>query len=265
MNPASWHIWAVKSQQSAAVQKDLIASRLQQYGDVHYKHPEATLCTSSAPRTPASSMVSRFAAASTVSSVSQPPCRRTLPQRTASGSARIDDASAALADGRRTLGNTMPLPPCALISSTRALSGPLFAGSILTGMHLQRVVMFQHCGVLLGGPVVCQNAPQRFAHHAHHICAPGDKALAVWRVSLVFTPLSRCLGRRAAQVLGGHHVGGAVAGRPGPPRPGRCLRDWPGLTLAGASLPAERAWHAPGLQVVRAVSLTVCRDWTHSL
>jgi hypothetical protein len=32
----------------------------------------------------------------------------------------------------------MPLPPCALISSTRALSGPLFKGSILTGMHLQR-------------------------------------------------------------------------------------------------------------------------------
>lgn len=31
----------------------------------------------------------------------------------------------------------MPLPPCALISSTRALSGPLFVASILTGMHLQ--------------------------------------------------------------------------------------------------------------------------------
>lgn len=32
------------------------------------------MLTSKAPRTPASSMVSRFAAASTVSSVSQPPC-----------------------------------------------------------------------------------------------------------------------------------------------------------------------------------------------
>lgn len=33
----------------------------------------------------------------------------------------------------------MPLPPWALINSTRALSGPDFVLSILTGMHLQHV------------------------------------------------------------------------------------------------------------------------------
>jgi hypothetical protein len=48
----------------------------------------------------------------------------------------------------RTLGNTMPLPPCALISSTRALSGPFFVESILTGMHLQRVAMLSNVALI---------------------------------------------------------------------------------------------------------------------
>jgi hypothetical protein len=69
---------------------------------------------------------------------------------------------------QRTFGKTMPLPPCALISSTRAQSGPLFVESILTGMHLQRVDMHSaaHDTAFPTASRVCR--PRSIAVHAQH-------------------------------------------------------------------------------------------------
>ena len=81
---------------------------------------------------------------------------------------------------QRTLGNTMPLPPCALISSTRALSGPHFVESILTGMHLQPTASPERCVVpvtALGhGVMVCSVVV--IMHSTHP--APSNKPLAIW-------------------------------------------------------------------------------------